>query len=500
MTLPTYQGAGADNSGAGNVTYTLPSHQVGDLLIGVIETNITVGLAAPTSGSVPWAHVTNSPRAQGSNVTCINVFWVHAMSNSTTNPTVLIGTGDHQVGAFHCIRGAGQPNNFTPVGSGNAALNNMSATGSTTVGSDVMVFVASANQLDSATDNYSTIANGQAGIANLTERNQVFTATGNGGGILFVTFTRASAGATGTTTATVIVQTNAATSNLVFGASAGYLGTATDITNTVSITADGVVGTETTATGITETVTITSDGLVEFGAITATVAETVTVTGTGVVGLYGAPSNLGFSSKVQCTVQAAGVTGVVGAADAIDLSVAVAADGTAGRTSASTLPLSVSILAAGLVTAPGGVPVVETVTIAPTGRVGTASGTTRAETVTIEATGNVLINEISDVANTVVITAAGEVGQNSGTAVTTTVGVTADGQVNAPSAASIDTTVTILAAGDVVTGVSAPPIALTVTIAASGKIHQKAEEDRLFCVGAETRRFTVDAETRRFEA
>jgi hypothetical protein len=254
MAIPTVAGVGADNSGStGSVTYTLPSHQADDILLLVCETNVSAGLTTATSG---WAHVTNSPRAQGSNVTCINVFWKRAASGSETNP-VVDATSNHQAGFAMAVRGCvtvGNPWDFTPVGSGTASGSTMSATGGTTTVANCLVLICSANFNDTATDDYSAISNGS--LANLTIQNQAFTSSGNGGGSMVATGEKATAGATGTTTANVTAAT--ATSNLVFAlhppvlqAASGTVAAVSDVSGSAALglPASGQVDATTTVDG-----------------------------------------------------------------------------------------------------------------------------------------------------------------------------------------------------------------------------------------------------------
>lgn len=214
MAIPTIVGVGADNSGTtGAVTYAWPASYTptaGDVAYLICETNVTGGLTAPSGG---WAHITNSPRAQGSNVVSLSVFEL-VLAGGESAPQVP-GASDHQSGFVIVFRGCdvsgGSPIDFTPVGSGNAAGSNMSATGGTTTVADCLVVVCSANSTDSASDQYSAISNGS--LANLAIQNQAPTTSGNGGGSMVATGEKATAGATGTTTATVAAG---ATANLVF--------------------------------------------------------------------------------------------------------------------------------------------------------------------------------------------------------------------------------------------------------------------------------------------
>lgn len=216
MGMPTVEGVGTPNSGIGNVTYALPAHAANDIILLPIECAESVGVTAPAG----WAHVTNSPRAQGSNVTAVNVLWRRAASGAETAPTVT-DPGNHQVGFTLVVRGvrtSGDPWDFAPVGNGAAGATSFSATGGTTTGVDRLVVVAVAGNADIATDQFTSVAN--ATLASFLEREQVFVIDGNGGGIGVWTGQKATAGATGTTTGSMPSQTYSALTLALVGASA----------------------------------------------------------------------------------------------------------------------------------------------------------------------------------------------------------------------------------------------------------------------------------------
>jgi hypothetical protein len=199
MAIPTVAAVGAANHGTGAVTYTLPSHQADDILLLVVECSDSAGVTAPTADG-GWAHVTTSPRAQGSNVTCANVMWKRATSGAMTNPQVPTGP-NHQVGAALAVRGAitsGDPWDFTPVGDGGAAQTTVSAAGGTTTVANTLVVVALANNTDTLSNQFTSVVN--ASLSSFGEQVQSFTTDGNGGGIGVYTGGKAAAGATGTTT------------------------------------------------------------------------------------------------------------------------------------------------------------------------------------------------------------------------------------------------------------------------------------------------------------
>jgi hypothetical protein len=208
VAIPTIVGIGATNHGITSaVTYTLPSHQAGDILILACEDQSTAGLTAPSGG---WAHITNSPRAQGSNVIAVNVFWKRATSAAETDPQVPAAS-NHQAGFAMSIRGcitSGNPWDFAPVGSGAAAATTASMTGGTTSGADRLVFAVLAGNTDIATDQFSAGSNGN--LANFAKQGNSWTTDGGGGGVDIYTGELAAAGATGTTTATMASLTYSA--------------------------------------------------------------------------------------------------------------------------------------------------------------------------------------------------------------------------------------------------------------------------------------------------
>lgn len=198
MAAPTLQAVGTPNNSTANVTFALPAHQAGDILMLVIECAESAGVSAPAGG---WAHVTNSPRPQGSNVTCLNVLWKRASASTTPNPTVT-DPGNHMVGFAYVVRGCityGDPFDFAPVDSG-ANNSSLSAAGGTTNGPDRLVAVNVGVTTDTTSDQLSSVTN--SNLSGFGEAEQSFTTSGNGGGVALYTGSLASAGATGTTTGT----------------------------------------------------------------------------------------------------------------------------------------------------------------------------------------------------------------------------------------------------------------------------------------------------------
>jgi hypothetical protein len=203
-TPPVYTDTGPLNSGTGSVTYTLPSHQADDWLGLVIECGATAGITSPPAG---WAHVDNSPRAQGSNVSTLNVLWKRATSSSETNPTV--GTlNNHQVGYTILVRGVNWTSGpFDTGGEGVNSANNSNFTvtgGSTTTDNCLVVCVASSAADDTA-DQFGSFTN--SSVTSLTKQANGGSTAGSGGSVDVITGVKASAGSVGTFTATQTTST-----------------------------------------------------------------------------------------------------------------------------------------------------------------------------------------------------------------------------------------------------------------------------------------------------
>lgn len=352
MAFPTVVGVGADNAGTtGAVTYVLPVHQANDILVCVVETNVTGGLTTATSG---WVHVTNSPKAQGTNVTSVSVFWKRATSSSETNP-VIDATSDHQAGFTIGFRGcvtSGNPWDFTPVASGTSGSLTMSATGGTTTVADCLVCIFSANNTDTAVDAYSLIIN--ASLTNLAIQNQSFTASGNGGGCMVGTGEKATAGATGTTTATM--GATSSTANIVLAlklapASVNYdqsfdltgSGTVTlgglAVTMSKTVTGDGEA-TMTRAVASTRTFDVVGDGVVDH---TKSVVLVRSVTGDGT-------TDLTRQVAAEKTFTVTGDGTITQGEAAIDVAFTVTGDGEAQGTKATVAAKTFDLVGDGTVT------------------------------------------------------------------------------------------------------------------------------------------------------
>ena len=325
MAVPTVQAVGTPNNGTGNVTYAIPTHQADDILLLVVECAETGGVTAPSGG---WAHITNSPRSAGSNVTSVNVMWLRATSGSTTNPTVT-DPGNHQVGFVAVIRGAissGNPWDFTPVASSATGTTTFSATNGTTTVADTLICAVISNNQDTATDQFSSVS--MSGVTSFTEREQVFTADGNGGGIALYTGERSATGSPGSCDGTI--GTSSAWAGLVFALEPAAGGESHDGTVSASGTpADSATNGQKDAAG-----TVSAAGVL------TTSATNGQKDGAGTVSASGTPGSSATTGRKDAsgTVSASGVP----ASAVVD---GTAAEAHSGTITATGTPSSCSLTA-----------------------------------------------------------------------------------------------------------------------------------------------------------
>jgi hypothetical protein len=205
---PAYRAAGSANGGnAASYTVGWPTHVINDIALLFIESCGGQAVAAPTG----FAAVTNSPQATGTttNGTRITVYWARATSAAMTNPTVT-NPGDHFWAQIITYRGAvntGNPWDVTGGGVKAAASTSVTVTGVTTSGPNKLIVQAVARDNDSASAAFSAQTN--ANLTNITERYDLGTALGNGGGLGVWDGVLATGSATGNTTATVTSSINA---------------------------------------------------------------------------------------------------------------------------------------------------------------------------------------------------------------------------------------------------------------------------------------------------
>ena len=206
---PTFQAAGAVATGTGSVNVPWPAHQVDDIALLFVAS--AGGQAATLSTPAGFVAVANSPQSTGTgaNGTRITVFWARATSTAMATPRVA-DPGNHvsaQILTYRGVVTAGNPWDVTGGGVKAAASTSVTVTGVTTTVPDTLIVQVVSRDNDSAAAAFSGQAN--AALTGIAERTDTGTNSGNGGGFGVWDGVKASAGATGNTTATVASSANA---------------------------------------------------------------------------------------------------------------------------------------------------------------------------------------------------------------------------------------------------------------------------------------------------
>jgi hypothetical protein len=201
LTMPYFVAAGAMAEGVGAIVPGLPlGIQANDILLLFVET-ANEAVTTPSG----YAAVADSPQGTGTAGVAgsvrLSVFWKRASANETA-PTVA-DPGDHAIGQILAFRGCIDTGNPWDVTSGDTAASSTSVSipGDTTTVVNCLVVLAVANATDTATLQTSGYTN--ANLVNLTERADVNTTQGVGGGFAVATGEKAAIGAYAATTATL---------------------------------------------------------------------------------------------------------------------------------------------------------------------------------------------------------------------------------------------------------------------------------------------------------
>jgi hypothetical protein len=222
---PTVVNVGAIASGTTAITPAFPaSIAAGDILVTVAECE---GVTAPGAYTLPsgWAHITGSPVQEGTN-TRLWVIW--ARYDGVFTAPSLGDSGDHNVGRMIAIRGC--PTTGSPWDVAAAAVEAVSDTsatwpGVTTTVDDTLILEIIATGFDVAsTSMLGALTN--ATYTSITERMDNWVIAGNGGGIGMVSAVKATAGATGQSTATLTSASSKALMTVAFKSDAGGGGVA----------------------------------------------------------------------------------------------------------------------------------------------------------------------------------------------------------------------------------------------------------------------------------
>lgn len=199
-TPPTFSATGTVASANGSITPSWPTHQIGDIALLIVETdNQAVTLSSNASNFV---EVSSSP--QGVAGTRLTVFWTRATSASMTNPTVA-DSGNHQIAQIITFRGVLATGNPWDVITGNTTSTSSTSftiPGATTTADNTLVVTIVSNGNDTTTAQASGWTN--SNLTSLTERTNVNTTSGNGGGFSVATGIKTTAGNYGNTTGTLL--------------------------------------------------------------------------------------------------------------------------------------------------------------------------------------------------------------------------------------------------------------------------------------------------------
>jgi hypothetical protein len=232
---PSFVAAGAVAEGTGAVVPGLPAGiQPKDILRLFVE-SANEAVATPTGG---WAVSADSPQgtgtAAGATSTRLSIFWLRVPESGTVSAPTVADPGEHviaQIFAYRDCIGTGNPWDVT-AGNTGASSTAVSIPGDTTTAPNCLIEAAVAHQTDTATPQVSGYVN--ADLTNLTERTDVATTQGNGGGFAVVTGEKAVAGAYAATTATLAnasvqgrISTALKPNPLVWTANAGSINSAT---------------------------------------------------------------------------------------------------------------------------------------------------------------------------------------------------------------------------------------------------------------------------------
>ena len=206
MAIPTFVGESGRFGGVGNQTPSWPAgHQADDIGILWIETANQAVPATPDG----WNVVPDSPQGEGTGgdaaATRLTLFWRRATSGTESSPSTG-DSGDHQICGMAAFRGCittGDPYDVTAGDTAAVATDAVSVPGDTTTVADCLItaWVAHSTDIGSSVQ-VGSWAN--ADLANVTERFDWSGANAGGGGVSMATGEKATAGAFGATTATLV--------------------------------------------------------------------------------------------------------------------------------------------------------------------------------------------------------------------------------------------------------------------------------------------------------
>ena len=187
----------------GGLNFTMPANVLtNDVILLLLETRNQAVTISTSGTGLSWTEVTGSPITSGS--TRLTAFWARSSQDSPGNPSTA-DSGDHTNGlllVYRGVRTSGNPWVDTPVTSTDGSDTTVSISGvTTTVDNCLMVYALASDGPDANnTSQFSSEAN--ANLTGLVERHDQHTVSGLGGGLGVWEGVLATAGASGSLTAT----------------------------------------------------------------------------------------------------------------------------------------------------------------------------------------------------------------------------------------------------------------------------------------------------------
>lgn len=205
MPAPTYSAAGTVQQSAAGVTVPWPgSHAVDDIGLLIVE---TANQAVSFTNAQGFVAVTSSPQgtgtAGGTAATRLSVYWCRATSGAMASP-VIADAGDHIQAQILTFKGCARSGNPWDQIAGDvlaSASTSVTIPGVTTTLANTLCVAIVANATDTTTQQTGNMTN--ANLTGISERTDLNTTSGNGGGFGVATGVKAAAGATGNTTCTL---------------------------------------------------------------------------------------------------------------------------------------------------------------------------------------------------------------------------------------------------------------------------------------------------------
>lgn len=211
MAAPFVQAVGAGIGGTTTISPAWPAHDADDIGILLLECAEVGAVSLATAAG--FVACPSSPIAAGGGTlateTVLTAFWCRATSTSMGAPTTN-DPGNHIAGLIFTIRGAkatGDPFDAS-ASSGDAGAGTTTTWPTiTTAVADCLVLLLATRSNDDDAASWSAITN--AALSSIIEHADIGTIAGNGGGALVASGVKATAGAVGSTTATVVSSRNA---------------------------------------------------------------------------------------------------------------------------------------------------------------------------------------------------------------------------------------------------------------------------------------------------